>query len=92
VSLLLAGAALRLSWRRAGEVVQAFFVGNAAWMTAVTGLLYQQLPQRLCNAYLQDEQTDTGIATVALAVTSGLFWTGRAARRLLREPVLSNRS
>ena len=38
-ALVLAGGALRLSWRPAGMVVQAFFLGNVLPMTAVVGQL-----------------------------------------------------
>ena len=36
---VLAGAALRLSWRPAGLVVQGFFLGNVLPMSAVVGQL-----------------------------------------------------
>ena len=74
VSLLLAGALLAVSWRPAGPVVQAFFVGNMAWMAATVGLLFAQLPMRLCNAYLQDDQRHTGYGLVLLAMITGGAW------------------
>ncbi|HJV25937.1 MAG TPA: hypothetical protein VJ673_09620 [Aromatoleum sp.] len=67
-TLLAAGGALRLSWRPAGLVVQTFFVGNWAWMTAVIGLIYQDLSARLCNGYLLDQQVIAGQGLVALAI------------------------
>lgn len=82
LSLVAAGLALRASWPRARGVVQSFFVGNVAWMTIVIGMLYQELPQRLCNAYLPDDQSNTGIALVVLACGAGLFWIGRLAVQL----------
>ena len=62
LALILAGAALRLSWRRAGTVVQAFFLGNVLPMMAVAGTLYQDSTTRLCNAYLLDDQQTLGAA------------------------------
>lgn len=74
VSLLLAGALLRLSWRPAGPTVQGFFVGNAVWMSATVGLLIAQSTDRLCNAYLQSDQQTAGFALLLLAGITGLTW------------------
>lgn len=73
-SLLLAGVALRWSWPAAGTIVQLFFVGNGAWMSATAGLLYQSLPQRLCTVYLLDQQVIAGRGLVATAVLVPLLW------------------
>jgi hypothetical protein len=67
LALLLSGAALRLSWRRAGTVVQAFFLGNVLPMLAVVGTLYQDAPNRLCNAYLLADQQSLGTALMGVA-------------------------
>lgn len=67
-SLLAAGVMLRLSWRPAGTILQLFFIGNWAWMNATVGLLFQQTPSRLCNAYLMDGQRIAGEGLVLLAV------------------------
>ena len=72
--LLGAGAALRLSWRAAGLVVQGFFLGNVLPMTAVVGQLYIDAPLRLCNAYLLDDQARLGQWLIALAVLLALAW------------------
>ena len=72
--LLGAGAALRLSWRAAGLVVQGFFLGNMLPMTAVVGQLYIDAPLRLCNAYLLDDQARLGQWLIALAVLAALGW------------------
>ena len=72
--LLGAGAALRLSWRAAGLVVQGFFLGNMLPMTAVVGQLYIDAPLRLCNAYLLDDQARLGQWLIALAVLLALGW------------------
>ena len=71
---VLAGAALRLSWRAAGLVVQGFFLGNVLPMTAVVGQLYIDAPLRLCNAYLLDDQARLGQWLIALAVLLALGW------------------
>ena len=73
-ALVLAGAALRLSWRAAGLVVQGFFLGNVLPMTAVVGQLYIDSPLRLCNAYLLDDQARLGQWLIALAALLALGW------------------
>jgi hypothetical protein len=73
-SLLLAGGALAVSWRAAGAVVQAFFVGNAVWMAVTVGLLIAQSPSRLCNAYLEDDQRHAGYGLILLALAVGTAW------------------
>ena len=73
-ALVLAGAALRLSWHAAGLVVQGFFLGNMLPMTAVVGQLYIDAPLRLCNAYLLDDQARLGQWLIALAVLLALGW------------------
>jgi hypothetical protein len=80
LSLLLAGAALAASWRPAGVVVQGFFVGNAVWMAATVGLLVVQVPQRLCNAYLEDDQRQAGYGLLALGLAAGLTWLAALVR------------
>jgi hypothetical protein len=72
--LLLAGAALRWSWAASRPVIQLFFIGNWAWMTATAGLLYVETPQRLCNAYLLGDQALTGHGLVVAAVLLPLLW------------------
>ncbi|MBW7924262.1 MAG: hypothetical protein H3C59_05910 [Burkholderiaceae bacterium] len=83
-ALLAAGAALHASWRRAGLVVQGFFLGNVLPMTAVVGMLYQDAPQRLCNGYRLDEQVLVGTLLVALAVALALGWLVAAGIRMHR--------
>ncbi len=79
VALLLAGAALRLSWRAAGLVVQGFFLGNVLPMTAVVGQLYIDSPLRLCNAYLLDDQARLGQWLVATAALLAVGWLVKVA-------------
>ena len=74
LALMLCGAALRVSWRPAGFLVQGFFLGNVLPMTAAIGQLYQDAPLRLCNAYLLDDQVRLGQALVGLSVLVGLAW------------------
>jgi hypothetical protein len=81
-SLLLSGLALRSSLALAPTVVQAFFVGNLAWMTATVGLLYQDNPRQLCLYYPVDAQIRAGSGLVLLAVFLGAAWCANAARRI----------
>lgn len=73
-ALVLAGAALRLSWRPAGRVVQGFFLGNVLPMTAVVGQLYIDSPTRVCNAYLLDDQERLGQWLVGAAALVAALW------------------
>lgn len=82
-SLLLVGACLPGSLGRAHLAVQLFFVANLCAMTAIAGMLYQELPQRLCNAYLLDDQALAGRALVGLALALGLAWCIAQRGRLL---------
>jgi hypothetical protein len=68
LALLACGAALQLSWQRAGLLVQGFFLGNLLPMTAAAGQLFQDAPLRLCNAYLLDDQVRLGQGLVLLSV------------------------
>lgn len=72
--LLLAGLSIRLSLAASGTVVQLFFVGNWAWMTATAGLLYVETPERLCNAYLSADQAATGYGLIGLALAISALW------------------
>lgn len=81
LALLAAGAALQLSWRRAGLLVQAFFLGNLLPMTAAVGQLYQDAPVRLCNAYLLDDQVRLGQGLVILAAAGGVAAVVHVLRR-----------
>lgn len=83
-ALLLAGAALRLSWPAAGLVVQGFFLGNLLPMMVVVGQLFIDSPLRLCNAYLLDDQERLGQWLIAVAAVLGVTWLGHAAWRLVR--------
>jgi hypothetical protein len=74
MSLLLAGLLLPGSLSRANTILQLFFIGNFASMTAIAGMLYQDAPRRLCNLYLIDDQMIAGTALVTLAVAIALLW------------------
>lgn len=78
--LLFAGALLPASWRAAGRLVQGFFLGNLLPMTIVAGVLYQDSPLRLCNAYRLDDQQQLGFSLVLVASGVALAWLLRVAR------------
>lgn len=67
----IAGWMLAGSLRRMDPELLLFLVGNIAWMMASAGMLYIDAPARLCVNYLQDDQRQTGIALVLLAVVLG---------------------
>lgn len=74
VALMAAGAALPASWRAAGAVVQAFFMGSALPMTVAAASVYIDAPVRLCNAYRFDEQQRLGAELMAVAAVCGVAW------------------
>jgi hypothetical protein len=86
LTLVLAGAALRLSWRPAGWVVQAFFLGNVLPMMAVVGTLYEDSTTRVCNAYLLDDQRLLGAGLVWLSIGMAAAWLFRLAWAHRRRP------
>ncbi|MFZ6649295.1 hypothetical protein ACO0LO_26455 [Undibacterium sp. TJN25] len=73
-SLIVLGAVLPGSLRRANWIIQVFFLGNFCSMTAIVGMLYQDMPQRLCNAYLLDDQSTTGMGLVAASLLVAAGW------------------
>ncbi len=79
LALVATGAALSLSWQSAGVVIQAFFLGNVLWMTAVVGMLYQDSAVRVCNAYRLDDQQDLGLSLVLIAIGIGVIWSVHTA-------------
>jgi len=85
-ALLGAGAALALSWQRAGLVLQFFFLGNVLPMMVVIGSLYIDSPLRLCNAYLLDDQARLGQWLIGLAALVAMAWLIRAGWVLTRSP------
>lgn len=87
IALLATGAALRVSWPRAGLVVQGFFLGNVLPMTAVVGTLYRDAPVRLCNGYRLDEQELVGTFLVALAIGAAIAWLVDAGVRMHRAEI-----
>ena len=83
-ALVVAGAALRVSWRPAGLVVQGFFLGNMLPMMAVVGQMYIDSPVRVCDAYLLDDQARLGQWLVGVAAAVAVLWLGRVAWSLVR--------
>ena len=74
-SLLLAGYMLRISVLRAHPFISLFFAWNILTMTLIQGILYLNLPLRVCNAYLLSDQEDTGKMLVMVSVILGLALT-----------------
>uniref|UniRef100_UPI003340B364 hypothetical protein n=1 Tax=Castellaniella defragrans TaxID=75697 RepID=UPI003340B364 len=74
LGLPLAGWILGASLRRANTVIKLFFLGNFSWMLAIVGLIYQDQPARLCNAYLWDDQAWTGMGLVAWSIVLPTVW------------------
>ena len=83
-SIVIAGVSASISWRLASNVIRIFYVGNMVWMTITAGMLYQESTERLCNAYLWDDQTTTGQALVGVSVALAVAWMVLLARRELR--------
>jgi hypothetical protein len=73
-SLAPAGISAGISWRLSSGVAHAFYVGNMVWMTITAGMLYQEATQRLCNAYLWDDQAITGQALVVVSIILAVTW------------------
>jgi hypothetical protein len=88
LALIFCGAALRLSWRPAGLLVQGFYLGNVLPMMAVVGSLYANAPQRVCNAYLLDDQAWLGQLLIWLSAGIALTWGALVARRLMQREAL----
>ncbi|WP_377705756.1 hypothetical protein [Pseudoduganella sp. UC29_71] len=73
-SWALLGAVLPASIARANIVIQLFYLGNFCAMTAIGGMLYQDVPEQLCNAYLKDNQALTGAFLIIVAVAAAVGW------------------
>ncbi|HJY79030.1 MAG TPA: hypothetical protein VKE95_20475 [Burkholderiales bacterium] len=81
-SLVAAGFAVRAAMRRSPPALEAFFVGNFAWMAATVGLIYQEAESRLCLNYLADSQQRAGRGLVVAAVAVLVAWFALRARTL----------
>jgi len=66
----MSGLVLSSAWSRLGSVLRLFFLGNAGWMLASVGMLYQDAQARLCVSYRFDEQQ---IAGTGLLIAAGLM-------------------
>ncbi len=71
ISWLAAGLLLAWSRDRLEAVVACFFLGNAAWMTATAGLLYEDAEEQLCVNYLINDQLAAGHGLMAAALVIG---------------------
>ena len=90
LALVFFGAALRLSWRPAGLLVQGFYLGNVLPMMAVVGNLYASSPVRVCNAYLLGDQARLGQLLIWLSAGIALVWGAMLVRTLMqREAVFA---
>lgn len=83
LALLACGAALQVSWQRAGTLVQGFFLGNVLPMMAAAGQLFQDAPVRLCNAYLLDDQVRLGQGLVVLSILAAAAFIAHVMRRFI---------
>jgi hypothetical protein len=84
LALVFCGAALRLSWRPAGLMLQGFYLGNVLPMMAVVGNLYASSPVRVCNAYLLDDQARLGQLLIWLSAGVALVWGALLVRSLMQ--------
>lgn len=73
-SLFLLGFLLPGALSRAAAVIQLFFLGNFCAMMAIAGMLYQDMPQRLCNAYSLNDQVVTGVGLVVASIGIAAAW------------------
>ena len=83
--LVACGAAIYLSWRPAGWLVQGFFLGQVLPMMAVAGTLYESSPTRVCNAYLLDDQVLLGQFLVWSAAVIAMTWLAALFQSLVQK-------
>ena len=83
-ALVATGSALRLTWRRAGLVVQGFFLGFLLLMGIAIGQLYANSPLRLCNAYLLDDQVRLGHWLTGIFTALAVAWLVQVAWWIMR--------
>jgi hypothetical protein len=90
LALIFCGAALRLSWRPAGLLLQGFYLGNVLPMMAVVGNLYASSPVRVCNAYLLGDQARLGQLLMGLSAGVALVWGALVVRSLMQREAVFN--
>ncbi|MDM0010779.1 hypothetical protein QTI19_38890, partial [Variovorax sp. J22R203] len=73
-ALATAGAVLGPSWKAAGTVIQAFFIGTVLPMMIAVASIYTDVSIRLCNSYGLDEQQKLGYELMVIAVLAGVCW------------------
>ena len=73
---LLIGAAIALSWPRAGFVVRGVIMIEVIATAFRLGWLYLISPERLCSSYLLDDQKQLGkiLFAIGIALLLILFW------------------
>ena len=85
LALLATGAALRLSWTKAGLLGQFFFLGNMLPMTAMAAPSSSTRRCAVCNAYLLDDQVRVGQGLIAACTIVAIAWLIKATRVLVRQ-------
>ncbi len=78
-------ASLRAEMHRSSLALEAFSVGNLAWMAATVGLVFQEAESQLCLSYLADSQQRAGRGLVVVAVALVIAWLALRARLFLRD-------
>ena len=69
-----AGFWLRQSMQQSHIAVQFFMLGNFVMMTAAVSDIYEHAPNRLCNAYGQNDQVVTAQGLLWMAITISTAW------------------
>jgi len=71
---LFVGAALRMGWNAAPDLLRGFLKAQTLSMLGVAAFLYTHAPVRLCNAYLVSEQEELGYGFLIAAIVLALYW------------------
>ncbi|MBK7263598.1 MAG: hypothetical protein IPI03_17765 [Rubrivivax sp.] len=85
-SWCIAGWLLAGSLRRMDPEVLLFLAGNVAWMMCSAGMLYLDAPVRLCVNYLQDDQRNSGIGLMLVALLLGVLALRQVLQPAAAEP------
>ncbi|MDO5758964.1 MAG: hypothetical protein Q4P24_16125 [Rhodobacterales bacterium] len=71
---VLVGGGLRLGWPHAHPLLQAVLKAKAVSMLGILAFLYTHAPERLCNAYLLDDQQRLGEMFLLAALVLAALW------------------